>query len=153
MLRRRWLSVVRRRRQPSSEKRRANVVTRRWLSVVRRRRHLSSEQCWANVATRRWFNFVRRRRQPSSEQRRANVVTRRRRCRSNANVCRRWPNVSMFAPFLYEVASHVKNCHSGHYYRGRTSILFIRLGQFSCKVVGISGEKLVNIQFYIILIC
>ena len=138
---RRWFNVVRRRRQPSSEQRWANVVTRRWynvatrrrntvaptsspdgglassgdvaslrrnqrwvniitrrwLSVVRRRHQPSSDQCWANVVTQRWLNFVRRRRQPSSEQRWANVVNRRRRCRSNANVCRRWPNVSMFA--------------------------------------------------------
>ena len=27
-----------------------------------------------------------------------------------------WMDGWMNAPFLYEVASHVKNCHFGHYY-------------------------------------
>ena len=31
------------------------------------------------------------------------------------------------APFLYEVASHVKNCHSGHYYYYYVSRSFFRL--------------------------
>ena len=52
----------------------------------------------------RWANIVTRGLASSGDvvsRRRNNVVTRRRRCHSNANVCRCWPNVSMFAGELW----------------------------------------------------